>query len=191
MDKNLALEALKKIQTICPTSFLLFGSLLGCVRDNGYIPWDRDMDFGIMFEDWKEEYAQQFKKEGFVTLVDVFWIHPDSKKYVGDDVLDKRSKLQIYYREKPIRICFEVFAKGVNNHRYSGFGGPRRIFHCPDELLSETIKYPFYDTSVNIPKRYDEFLTFIYGKNWRIPNKSYIGSNEYRIREKEWKIFLD
>jgi hypothetical protein len=129
MDKNKALEALKKIQKICPTSFILFGTLLGCIRNNSYIDWDRDMDFGILYEDWKEDYAEIFKKEGFVTLVDVYWSHPKSEKIINQELLGERSKIQMYYKEKPIRICFEIFGKGINNHRYSGCGGQSRIFH--------------------------------------------------------------
>lgn len=191
MNTEKALEALKKIQYICPTSFILFGTLLGCMRNGKYIPWDNDMDFGILYEDWKEEYAEIFKKEGFIVLVDVFWTHKNSIQIVDKEMLGKRSKIQMYYKDKHIRICFEVFCKGINNHRYSGAGGAPRIFHCPEEMISKTIKYPFYDTEVNIPENYEEFLTYIYGENWRIPNRKYMGSSEYKISEKKWKIFLD
>lgn len=37
MRKDFGLEAIKKIQEIVPTSFLLFGTLLGCVRNNSFI----------------------------------------------------------------------------------------------------------------------------------------------------------
>lgn len=191
MNKNLALEGLKKIQSICPTSFLLFGTLLGCARNNSFIEWDNDMDLGILYEDWKEEYANIFKKEGFVTMVDVFWTHPRSADLVCNDMLEKRSKVQMYYKEPKIRICFEVLCKGINDHRYSGAGGAPRIFHCPDELISKTIKHDFYDIKVNVPERYEEFLSYVYGENWRIPDKSFIASREHDEKQKLWMIFLN
>jgi phosphorylcholine metabolism protein LicD len=191
MDTSLALEALKKIQKICPSSFILFGTLIGCMRNSSYIPWDRDMDFGILFEDWKEEFRDLFIKEGFVILTDVFWTHPKSVVLVNNEMMGKRSKIQMYYKQKPIRICLEVFSKGNDNCRYSGCGGPWRIFKCPEEYLAKTIKHAFYDTEVNIPERYNDFLTYVYGPDWKIPNKCYIGSKEYKIKEKEWKIILN
>lgn len=191
MNKELALEGLKKIQSICPTSFLLFGTLLGCIRDKSFIEWDGDMDFGILYEDWKEEYADIFKAEGFITLVDVFWTHPRSEELVGKELIGKRSKVQMYYKEKQNRICFEVFGKGINNHRYSGCGGASRIFHCPEKLISKTIKCDFYDTDVNIPEKYEEFLEYIYGNGWKIPDKNFFKTEEYKVKEKIWKIFLN
>ncbi len=191
MNKDLALEGLQKIQSICPTSFLLFGTLLGCIRNNSFIEWDKDMDFGILYEDWKEEFADIFKKEGFVTLVDVFWSHPKSANLVSNEMLGKRSKIQMYYKDRNIRICFEVLCKGKNGHRYSGAGGAPRIFHCPEELISKTSKHDFYDIKVNVPENSEEFLSYVYGENWRTPDKGFFGRSEYKTKEKLWKIFLD
>lgn len=49
-------EVAREIKRICDKNqisyYLGFGSLLGGMRDGGFIPWDDDMDFFILREDW-------------------------------------------------------------------------------------------------------------------------------------------
>ena len=50
------LDIAKQFVEICDrhniTYYMLGGTLLGAVRHNGFIPWDDDMDFGVMREDF-------------------------------------------------------------------------------------------------------------------------------------------
>ena len=52
---DLQLEMLQDLEKICDKYnlkyFAVFGTALGAVRHNGFIPWDDDIDFGIMRED--------------------------------------------------------------------------------------------------------------------------------------------
>ena len=51
------------------------------------------------------------------------------------------------------------------------------FFYAPKYLVEETIKYPYKDFHVSIPKNYDKLLTDAYGKNYIIPVKKWSGSD--------------
>lgn len=61
------IEIVKEIRRICDiasiTYFLAFGTLLGAIRHNGFIPWDDDMDVGMRRSDY-ERFIIAFEKYG-------------------------------------------------------------------------------------------------------------------------------
>lgn len=67
------LEMLKKVDTICRKYeikyFLAWGSMLGAVRHHGFIPWDDDIDIGMLREDY--ERLRQVPKEEWEDLYEL------------------------------------------------------------------------------------------------------------------------
>ena len=52
------LEILKDVIKVCEkhnlTYYLYGGTLLGCIRHNGFIPWDDDIDIALKWNDYKK-----------------------------------------------------------------------------------------------------------------------------------------
>lgn len=106
----LMIKILKEVHRICTENnikyFLHFGTLIGAVRHNGFIPWDDDIDVGMLRPDY-ERFLQIVKNKlgndfifqnssndrGFaycfskIMLKDTIWIEQSSvqtsKKYNG------------------------------------------------------------------------------------------------------------
>ena len=52
------LNITKEIDKICKENHIQYtlmgGSLIGAIRHNGFIPWDDDMDIGLLYDDYKK-----------------------------------------------------------------------------------------------------------------------------------------
>lgn len=64
--QNTELYIFKDIVSVCQKHnigyFMLFGTLIGAIRHKGFIPWDDDMDIGMLRADY-DRFAEVFGKE--------------------------------------------------------------------------------------------------------------------------------
>ena len=99
MDEEMCVENLKEIKRILDDAgvkyWLDFGTLLGAVRDGKFIPWDTDIDLGMMCAEGCKVIAriEEFEKKGFkvditdtrisiscdYVMVNVIGVHPTNQ----------------------------------------------------------------------------------------------------------------
>lgn len=123
--KRLELEALDEIKRICDKNeiryFLVGGSLLGAVRHQGFIPWDDDLDIGMLREDFErfrricpEELNEKYAYQSYRT--------EPSSHYIFDKIRLKNTYFttrfsQRFHMENGIFIDILVYDKTANSPR--------------------------------------------------------------------------
>lgn len=190
--QNLELEILKEIDAICKTNgikyFLVGGSLLGAVRHQGFIPWDDDLDIGMLREDFEkfrvvcpQNLSSKYTYQSYridsqshyifdkIRVKNTFFATAFSRKFPIDNgafvdilVYDKTSK---HVRIQKIHIRLINILKHVINIRWNN--KPRNGSH----YMASVILLPFMRL---IPFR---VYHYIYEKLIRLFNRS--NSNYY------------
>lgn len=119
MKRNWAaqIEVLKKISDICDKYnlkyFALWGTLLGAIRHKGYVPWDDDLDIGMLREDYDRffEVAKQELPSEYKVLS--IYSEPEWDLGIGritnyDGIILSQEKLQVYHG-CPFSVGVDIF----------------------------------------------------------------------------------
>ena len=148
---RIALEISKKLRV---KLFLSNGTLLGCVRESGYIGHDTDIDLGIFAYDYRSNLLDEFLKSGF----SVFSTHGQPNDGCELSLIKDNIKLDIffYYPEPNEMLSMSVWDGDKQiKYLYRKFSLKSAIFRGLD---------------VYIPETACNYLEDQYGKDWRTPN---------------------
>lgn len=126
-----------------------FGTLIGIVRNDDYLPWSPNFDIYILKED-----EERFK--------DVLWALIDA----GFE-LARYERRGLYYLKKDGEY-FKIFVLHKISSDVRHTGGTDFIH---EKYLQNTTKWEFKGISLNVPSDVDEYLTFQYG-DWTTPTQT-------------------
>lgn len=151
INKEIAFDNLKDILTIMRNHNISVspacGSLLGIIRDGGFIDWDEDIDLNILKEDTEKlkDCLWDLKGKGF----ELFRCDRCGHLY---SIIRNGEYVDFYIMEK---ISPEV---------RTNFG--------PDFVLDEHLTYlrdwDFNGLTIQVPREYESYLELMYG-NWKTP----------------------
>lgn len=126
---------------------LIFGTLLGAIREKNFIEYDEDVDVYVLDEN----------KEKILSLLFIFKNHGfDVARYDGEllTIIKDNDYIDIYFFKKKFfkrRVCMQ--------------------YEYYSEFFNKFTKTPFLGEMFNTPNNYKIFLNELYGKDWMIPKK--------------------
>lgn len=154
--QKVSLEILKKIDKVCTTLnigyFICGGSMLGAIRHGGFIPWDDDIDIGMLRKDY----------DIFITK---------GQKLLGDSVFlqTRQTDSEIPYLFSKVRANNTLYVTNYNEYRHFHKGICVDIFpfdNIPDDpfqqdvFRKEVLKWSkFHNRVVNKQKPENYFET--------------------------------
>lgn len=191
--KDHALETIadfdKCMQENSFTYTLLFGSMLGAVREKGFIAHDLDIDVAMWKEDYSEKVQTCLEKAGFKLSHRVLIDDGESAReetYVKNSV-----SIDVYCINPPIDdypyVCSkwtpvgECVTKKESMKKYGYILGKR--LEMP--IVKDVVYVPFESIRLPIVRNAHEVLAFYYGDDYMNPNPNWTESKEYPYR-KPW-----
>lgn len=171
------LEDFDRIMTSNGFSYFVFaGTLLGAVREKGFIKHDLDIDVAMFNDDYSPELEQILVSNGF-SIKRRFEI--ENGKYGREETYEKNNvSLDIFYiysdEKYPTYQCDFSGVLGTSSPDDSmekyGYVRARRI-EFP--ISRKVARVPFETIMVNAPENYDEWLRCRYGDDYMIPNPNF------------------
>lgn len=127
-----------------------FGSLIGIVRNDDFLPWNPVFDIYILKED-----EERFK--------DVLWLLIED---AGFELVRYERRGLYYLRRNYEYIKVFVLHKISADVRHTGGS---EFIH--EKYLQNTVKWDFKGIELNVPQDVDKYLTFQYG-DWIVPKQT-------------------
>lgn len=159
---------------------LAFGSILGAIREHGFIKHDIDIDTAMWIDDFSPEVVTTLEKAGFTWL---FCNMVDEGRLGREDTFEYQG----------VRIDIFYFYPAIDTYPYCcDFLKPEKE---GDHFLARRIEVPytrgrkktrFEDMEVYIPENAEEICTFRYGPNYMTPDPDWNWVNELKHLV-EWK----
>lgn len=152
--------------------FIDFGTLLGIIREDGFIKHDLDMDIGVIKEN--EKTTSRVKE----SLLGHGCVLKHEYKYKGNVVeqsfLFKKIKFDIcYYEQDKVKSkCYLFYRDSEENIKYTD--NSMSVVQMTYDKIKGIEKYKVGTHEFNIPVDAEKLLEEKYGPDWRIPNSKWI-----------------
>lgn len=151
---------------------LAFGSVLGAIREHGFIKYDLDIDTFMCIDDLNNSFISSLLERGFKW----YCCYSISGDKLGreDTFVYKGCHLDVFYLYKindETSYCCDFVSTGEDHSII-----PRRII-LPLSGLDRRLER-FESLMVYVPKNAEEFCEYRYGPTYMVPDKTWTCRNE-------------
>lgn len=165
--------------------WLDWGGLLGLIRDGRLIAYDKDLDFGLFYEDLAEINKLS-------VVIDAYGYKYCDKECKGLHGKIETNHPRVFFSQVNSLFADICLWKQDNEDYYN------IISHVSTDLRVNICKKFFYDNlqtidfegvTIKIPADPLTYLEMRYGPNWRTPDPKFYENGGYQVRIKQLRKF--
>ena len=166
--QSVSLEILKEVTDFCDQNkikyFLAYGTLIGAIRHQGYIPWDDDVDI-MMGRPEYDRFLKLFKEKNKNSNLKLF-TQEENKDYPY--ILARISDSRYYIDVKNEKTCglgifIDIYPLDGIGHDYEeSIETLKKTTRYPSLIFLATRKYYHFGTTKGFKKRMEKIPAFIY-----------------------------